>query len=91
MSNLPGLMSTAMMRAALAIFAPDDRRQADTAQAEDGNGSALFHLGGIQHGADPGGDAATKQADLIQRRVLGIFAGRFPAARCIRRKVKQPM
>ena len=50
---------------------PDDRCQADAAQAEDGNGSALFHLGGVQHGTDPGGDAAAKQADLLQRGILG--------------------
>ena len=70
---------------------PDDRCQADAAQAEDGNGSALFHLGGVQHGTDPGGDAAAKQADLLQRGILGIFAREISGSTVYSEKVEQPM
>ncbi|VXA88758.1 conserved hypothetical protein [Aeromonas veronii] len=45
----------------------DHRREADAPQPEDGDALTLFHLGGVHHGADAGGDAATEQADLLQR------------------------
>src|SRR5690606_26672088 len=48
----------------------DDRRQADAAEAEDGNRGTRFHLGGIEHRADAGGHATAQQADLVLRRFL---------------------
>ena len=45
-----------------------DRRQADAAEAEHGDGRARFDLGGVEHRADAGGDAAAEQADLVERR-----------------------
>ena len=57
--------------AGLGHLRTDDRRQTDAAEAEHRHGGALFHLGGVEHGADAGGDAAAEQADLLQRRFLG--------------------
>src|SRR5690606_24995815 len=48
----------------------DARRQTDAAQTEDGHRGAGFHLGGIEHRADTGGDPATEQANLFQRRIF---------------------
>ena len=45
-----------------------DARQADAAEAEHGDGGAGLDLGGVEHRADAGGDAAAEQADFIQRR-----------------------
>ena len=72
-SHLSGLISTAMMRAALAITAPWMQERPippspNTATVEPG-----FHLGGIQHRADAGGDTAAQQADLVERRRLVHF------------------
>ncbi len=49
----------------------NDRRQTDATQTENGHARAFLHLGGIQHGANSGSDAAAQQADLVQRRILG--------------------
>ncbi len=45
----------------------DHRREADAPQPEDGDALTLFHLGGVHHCTDAGGDAAAEQADLFQR------------------------
>lgn len=45
----------------------DHRREADAPQPEDGDALTLFHLGGVHHGTDAGGDATTEQTDLFQR------------------------
>ncbi|MNG95414.1 hypothetical protein D3C79_544500 [compost metagenome] len=54
----------------LGLDCADDRRQANAAQAENGHGVTGLDLGGVEHGTDTGGHAATEQADLLQRRFL---------------------
>ena len=44
--------------------------EADAAEAEHDDSVAGLHLGGEQHGADAGGDAAADVADLVERGVL---------------------
>ena len=48
----------------------NNRRQADTAETENGHRSAFFHLGGIHDRAHAGGYAAAQQAHLFQRGFL---------------------
>ena len=48
-----------------------DHRQTDGSQAKYGNGGTRLNLGRVEYRADTGGHAATKQADLVQRRFLG--------------------
>uniref|UniRef100_A0A0N5A603 LigA n=1 Tax=Parastrongyloides trichosuri TaxID=131310 RepID=A0A0N5A603_PARTI len=50
--------------------------QADAAQAEDHGVGARLDLGGIDHSADAGGNAAADVADLVERRVFTHFGQR---------------
>ena len=74
-SNLPGLVSMAMMRPAFACARALDHRQADAAEAEHRDAVARLHLRGVLHRAEAGGHAAAEQADLLGVRPRGsIFA-----------------
>jgi len=55
----------------------DDHRQTDAAEAEDGDCRPRLDLGGVAHGTDARGYAATQQADLLQRRVAGDLRQRY--------------
>ena len=69
-----------------------DHATADAAEAEDRHGGAGFDLGGVEHRADAGGDAAAEQADLVQRRVLGlILASEISGTTVYSEKVDVPM
>ena len=59
-SNLLSLMSMAMMRPALARRAPM-MAERPMPPARRWRRSHLFHLGGVHHGADAGGDAAASR------------------------------
>src|SRR5439155_15219673 len=50
-----------------------DHVQPDPAEAEDHDVGARLDPGGIDHGADAGGDAAADVADLVKGRVLADF------------------
>src|SRR6185437_15610732 len=52
-------------------------RQTDRAQAEHGDGGTRPHLGHVEHRAHAGGDAATEQADLVQRRLRVDLRDRY--------------
>ena len=58
------------------LYRPLDHRQADPAEAEDGDGIALFYFRRIVHRADAGRDAAAQQANFIQRRLRVHFRQR---------------
>src|SRR5471030_1131320 len=45
----------------------NNRRQANTAEAEDRHGVAFLHFGGIHYRAHAGGHAATEQTNLFKR------------------------
>src|SRR3546814_6300153 len=64
-----GLMSTPMIRPAPTIFALDDV-EPDPAQPEHDDILAGLHPGGVDHRADPGGDAAADIAARLEGRVL---------------------
>ena len=57
------IMSAAAIRSAL------NDVKADAAEAEHDRGGAGLDLGGVDHRADPGSDAAANVADLLERRV----------------------
>ena len=61
--------------AGLRHHGPLDHGQADAAQAEDRDRGAGLNLGGVQHRADAGRDAAAQQADLVERRGLVHLRG----------------
>ena len=48
---------------------PLNHVEADAAETEDDRCRADLNLGGVDHRADPGGDAAADIADLVERRV----------------------
>ena len=69
-----------------------DHVQADASQAEHHHVGARLHLGGEQHRANAGGDAAADVADLVERRVLAdLGQRRSRAPRCGWLKVLVPM
>ena len=51
----------------------------------------LFHLGGVHHGADAGGDAAAEQTDLFQRAVGSTLAMEISGSTVYSLKVEVPM
>ena len=53
-----------------------DDVEADAAEPEHRDVGAGPHLGGVDHRADAGGDAAADVADLVERRVLADFGQR---------------
>ena len=65
-----GLRSTPTIMSAPAMPRALDHVQADAAQAEHDDIGAGLDLGGVDHRADAGGDAAADVADLVERRVL---------------------
>jgi hypothetical protein len=53
-----------------------DHVEADAAEPEHDRLGAGLHLGGVDHRADAGGDAAADVADLVERGVLAHFCDR---------------
>src|SRR5205823_3515040 len=51
------------------IACPQEHREADAAEPEDGDRRAGMDPGGVQHGADAGRDAAAEETHLVERRV----------------------
>jgi hypothetical protein len=50
-----------------------------------------FHLGGVEHRADAGGDAAAEQADLFQRGVRVDLGQEISGSTVYSLKVEVPM
>ena len=71
-----GLMSTPMILSAPTMLRALDDVEPDAAEAEDHDIRARPDLGGIDHRADAGGDAAADVADLVERRVLADLGER---------------
>ena len=66
----PGLRSTPTIMSAPAIRAALHDVEPDAAEPEHDDTGAGLDLGGVDHRADAGGDAAADVADLVERRVL---------------------
>ena len=71
-----GLRSTPTIMSAPTRRAPCIDVEADAAEAEHDDVGARLDLGGVDHGADAGGDAAADVADLVERRVLADLRDR---------------
>jgi hypothetical protein len=66
-------------------FSPMPPRPKTTAVAP------MFHLGGVDHRADAGGDAAADVADLVEGRVVATLASAISGSTVWFAKVEQPM
>ena len=90
-SNLAGLMSTAMMRLALRHDRADDRRQADAAEAEHGDAGAASTLAVLSTAPMPVVTPQPSRQTLSSGASLRIFASEISGSTVYSEKVEVPM